>query len=326
MREFTLGANDGGQRYDRWLAKAVPLLPPSLAQKYFRRKRFKCNGKPAKADHRLQSGDRLELYLNDEFFQAPSPENAYLRINRPRFQVVYEDQHILLADKPAGLLSHADEEGDPNSLLTHIQAYLYQTKAWQPQEELSFAPALCNRIDRNTSGIVIAAKTAPALRAMNEKIKLHQTQKEYLAILQGTPRPPEGKLSHFLLRDLNKKQVSVYDRPCPGGKSAHTLYRVLAQNQGLSLVHCQLLTGRTHQIRAQFAHIGHPLLGDGKYGNLKDSKAYGRSGQALCAYRLHFPKTQEEGPLSYLEGRSFQVAEVDFLLQFFPDFAQNLAP
>lgn len=327
MKEFHIQENDKGQRYDRWLAKAVPLLPAPLAQKYFRLKRFKCNGKAVKGDYRLKLGDQCQLYINDEFFDTPSLENAYLSITKPKVVVVYEDEHILIVDKPAGLVVHSDENGETQNLLSHIQAYLYLNKEWQPRSSYAFSPALCNRIDRNTSGLVIAAKTAVGLRAMNDKIKDRDLTKEYIAIIHGELDKPQGKLEHYLLRDKTKKQVYVYDGPTGGAKTAITHYDVLATGRGLSLVRCTLITGRTHQIRAQFAHIGHPLLGDGKYGNLKADKPYGRKYQALCSYRLRFPvwslpdePTEEDFALMNLQGSHIQVETVDFVSEFFPDY------
>lgn len=319
MKEFTIKNNDQGQRCDRFLQKTIPLLPSPLMQKYFRLKRMKCNGKAVKGDYRLKEGDVLSLYINDEFFAAYSPDTAYLSIVTPKVSLVYEDENILLLNKPAGLVVHHDENGEPNNLLSHLQAYLYQKKEWKPREELSFAPALCNRIDRNTSGIVIAAKNAEALRVMNEKIKARQVKKEYLAIVHGELPKSQGKLEHFLLRDTQKKQVYVYDQPTGGAKTATTHYDVLGVHRGLSLLRCELHTGRTHQIRAQFAHIGHALLGDGKYGDQDKDRHYGKKGQALCSYRLSFPFSEEDCSLSYLTGKHFQLDSVDFVEEYFPD-------
>ena len=149
MREFTVGQNDAGQRLDRWLAKTLPLLPAPLAQKYIRIKRVKLNGKGAKRDTRLVKGDLLQLYINDEFFDTPTPENAFLSVFKPQLDIVYEDENLLLVNKRPGLVVHPDEHERVNTLITHIQAYLYQKKEWSPYWENSFAPALCNRIDRN---------------------------------------------------------------------------------------------------------------------------------------------------------------------------------
>lgn len=321
MREFTVGKNDAGQRLDRWLSKTVPLLPASLMQKYIRLKRVKCNGKGVSRDTRLQAGDLLQLYINDEFFETPTEENAYLTIATPRLDILYEDEHLLLVNKPAGMVVHADETGTSNTLINHVLAYLYQKREWRPREENSFVPALCNRIDRNTSGIVIAAKTAEALRVMNQKIRDRELEKRYLCVAVGTLPPRNGRLESVLLRDERKKQVSVYHRPVPGGRTAVTEYRTLAVKNGLSLVECELLTGRTHQIRAQLADAGCPLLGDGKYGSERVNRQYGRRTQALCSWSLTFRFTTNAGALEYLNGHTWRVQSVDFLPAYFPDFS-----
>ncbi len=317
MKEFTIGANDAGQRLDRFLAKAVPLLPASLAQKYIRLKRIKCNGKRIDRDTRLNAGDVLQLYINDEFFDKPREDNAFLTVATPKLNIVYEDDHILLVDKRPGLAVHPHDGAEyGRTLIDHIQAYLYQKKEWRPREENAFTPALCNRIDRNTGGIVIAAKTAEALRVMNQKIKDRELDKRYLAIVEGTPKPTEGSLKGYLFKDAKKNRVFVTDTPQSGSKSCQTNYRCLASKNGLTLVECELITGRTHQIRAQFAHAGHPLLGDGKYGKL--DKRFDRNYQALYSYKLTFAFSTEAGPLEHLNGKSFQVDKVDFVEEYFP--------
>ena len=315
LKEFTIGPNDAGQRLDRWLAKAVPLLPVPLAQKYIRLKRVKRNGKGVKQDVRLEQGDVLQLYINDEFFDVPSPDNAFLRVDRPRLDILYEDKHILLLNKRPGQVVHPDDKEQINTLITHIQAYLYQKKEWSPWRENAFSPALCNRIDRNTGGIVIAAKTAEALRVMNRKIRDRELQKLYLCVIHGEMTPREGQLKGYILKDGDRAQVRVYDAPVPGGKTAVTLYRTLKTREGLSLVECDLITGRTHQIRAQFAAAGHPLLGDGKYGRERDSRKF----QALYSYKLRFQFTTDAGELEYLNGREWTVENVDFVAEYFPD-------
>ena len=319
MKEFTIGPNDAGQRLDRFLAKAVPLLPASLAQKYIRIKRIKCNGKRIERDARLQNGDVLQLYINDEFFDKPRQDNAYLTVASPKLTIVYEDAHILLVDKRPGLAVHPHDGAEyGRTLIDHIQSYLYQKGDWKPRGENAFTPALCNRIDRNTGGIVIAAKTAMALRVMNQKIKDREMDKRYLAIVEGTPKPREGSLKGYLFKDAQKNRVYVTDTPKPGAKSCQTNYKTLASRSGLSLVECELITGRTHQIRAQFAHAGHPLLGDGKYGKL--DKRYDRNYQALYSYKLSFAFTTDAEELDYLNGKTFQVSKVDFVEEYFPDY------
>ena len=317
MKEITITANDAGQRLDRFLAKAIPLLPASLAQKYIRIKRIKCNGARAERDTRLKAGDVLQLYINDEFFDKPRADNAYLTVAAPKLNIVYEDGNILLVDKRPGLAVHPHDGAEyGRTLIDHIQAYLYQKREWNPRVENSFTPALCNRIDRNTGGIVIAAKTAEALRVMNQKIKDREIDKRYLAIVEGTPKPREGVLKGYLFKDAKKNRVFVTDTPQPGSKTCQTNYTTLASTRELSLVECELITGRTHQIRAQFAHAGHPLLGDGKYGKL--DKRFDRSYQALYSYKLTLRFTTEAGSLAYLDGKSFQVQTVDFVDTYFP--------
>ena len=319
MREFTIGKNDAGQRLDRFVAKNLPLLPPALLQKYIRLKRIKVNGKGSKRDVRLETGDILQLYINDEFFDKPNEENLFLTVFKPQLNIVYEDENLLLVDKRPGMSVHADETEKVNTLINHIQAYLYQKREWNPKWENAFAPALCNRIDRNTGGIVIAAKNAETLRVMNQKIRDREVEKSYLCIALGTLSPAEGKLEGFLLKDEAKKQVSVHKRPVEGGRTAVTLYRTLAKKGGLSLVECRLITGRTHQIRAQLAAAGHPLLGDGKYGRERENKKFGRTGgQALYSYKLAFHFTTDAGCLSDLNGRVWTVEQVDFVDQYFP--------
>ena len=316
VKELTIGRNDAGQRLDRFLAKAVPLLPASLAQKYIRLKRIKLAGRRVSRDTRLSEGDVLQLYINDEFFDTPSPENAYLTVSTPKLDIVYEDENILLVDKRPGLAVHPHDGAEyGRTLIDHIQAYLYAKREWRPREENAFTPALCNRIDRNTGGIVVAAKNAETLRILNQKIKDREIDKRYLAIVEGTPKPQEGVLKGYLFKDAVKNRVFVTDTPQTGSKTCETRYQVLKSRNGLSLVECELITGRTHQIRAQFAHAGHPLLGDGKYG--KPDKRYARSYQALYSYKLTFRFTTDAGMLSYLNGRQFEVKKVDFVEEYF---------
>ena len=317
MKEITIGKNDAGQRLDRFVGKAVPLLPESLLQKYIRLKRIKVNSKGAKRDTRLCEGDVLSLYINDEFFEKPREENSYLKVGTPKLTVVYEDENILLADKKPGVLCHSAGQWDYNTLIANIQAYLAQKGEWQPKAENSFAPALCNRIDRNTGGIVIAAKNAESLRILNDKIKDREIEKFYLCAVTGTPKPSSGRLENYLFKDAKKNQVYVKDKTMPGAKPAATEYRVICTKGRLSLVECRLLTGRTHQIRVQMAHAGWPLLGDGKYGRERVNREYGEKGQALYSYRLRFDFPTDAGILNYLRGREFAVESVDFAEKYF---------
>lgn len=311
MKTLTVGKNDAGQRLDRFIQKAVPLIPESLMQKYIRLKRIKLNGKGAKRDVRLCEGDLLSLYINDEFFEKLTEDNAYLRISTPRLDIVYEDENIILCDKKPGVLCHSAGEWDVNTLISNIKAYLYQKGEWKPREENSFAPALANRIDRNTGGIVIAAKNAEALRILDEKIREREIDKRYLAAVHGVMEPKSGTLKGYIFKDSKNNRVFVYDTEKKGAKTAVTKYRTLAVKGGDSLVECELLTGRTHQIRAQFSHAGHPLLGDGKYGRDRD-----REGQQLYSYKLVFSFRTDAGSLNYLLNKEFS-AETPNFAKFF---------
>ncbi len=319
MREFLVGKNDAGQRLDRFASKAAPALPSSLLQKYLRRKDIKVNSRPAPGDTRLAEGDVVRLYIPEEFFEGSGGRGDDWRaVGTPELSVAYEDENILVADKKPGMLCHAAEGWNAATLLANIQAYLRQKGEWDPRQENSFAPALCNRIDRNTSGLVIAAKNAAALRIMDEKIRNREIEKSYLCAVLGRPRPAEGRLENYLFKDAKKNQVYVYDVPRSGARTAVTDYRTLASRGGLSLVECRLITGRTHQIRAQLAHALCPLLGDGKYGFERKNREYGERRQALCSYRLRFAFTGDAGELAYLNGLAVTARPPDFVEKYFP--------
>ena len=317
MKSFTITKNDAGQRLDRFIAKTVPLLPASLSQKYIRLKRIKVNGQRAQRDTRLSAGDLVEMYVNDEFFDTPKEENAYLTVTTPKLSIVYEDENILLVDKKPGMAVHPHDGAEyGRTLIDHIQAYLYAKGEWKPRQEHAFAPALCNRIDRNTGGIVIAAKNAEALRIMNQKIKDRELDKRYLAVIHGTMKPETGELRGYLFKDAKKNRVYVTKQSQPVSKTCITKYKTLKKRRDLSLVECELITGRTHQIRAQFSAAGHPLLGDGKYG--KAETKYDRKYQALYSYKLTFSFETDAGILEPLRGKTFQVEQVDFVAEYFP--------
>lgn len=320
MKEFTIGKNDAGQRLDRFAGKAAPLLPSSLTQKYIRLKRIKVNGKGAKRDTKLIVGDIVQMYVNDEFFELPNDDNAYLKVSAPDLDIIYEDENIILVNKEAGVLCHSDGTWSYNTLIARLQAYLYAKHEWRPKEENSFAPALCNRIDRNTQGIVIAAKNAEALRILNDKIKNREIDKYYLTVVCGKPTPVSGRIENYLFKDAKKNQVFIKKSPEPGAKTAITEYKTLSAKGRLSLVECLLLTGRTHQIRVHMASKGAPLLGDGKYGSEKLNRQYGEKGQLLCSYRLKFSFTTESGILEYLNGKDFKVTKIEFVEKYFPEY------
>lgn len=315
MREIRIGKNDAGQRVDHFLMKALPALPPSLRQKYLRLKRIKRNGGRCHPEDRLLEGDVLALYIGDEFFERPTAEEAWRTIT-PRLTVAYEDENILIADKRAGMLVHSDDSGDENTLINHIKAYLYEKGEWDPSCEQSFVPALANRIDRNTCGLVLAAKNAESLRILNEKIRNREIRKYYYCLIHGTMSPANGRLDAYLERDFAKKIVRIRQEKNAETRSAATVYRTLAVKDGLSLLECELLTGRTHQIRAQFAAAGHPLLGDGKYGTNEQNRGWRQRFQALQSHRIVFDFKTDAGILAYLQGACIEAGDADFLRAF----------
>ncbi|MCL2368687.1 MAG: RluA family pseudouridine synthase [Oscillospiraceae bacterium] len=306
MREMIVSTNDAGQRLDRFLQKAVPLLPGALAQKYIRTKRIKVGGKRVARDYRLVEGDTVQLYVSDEFFESETGEKGRAHTVRPYegdlgLEICYEDEHVLIVVKPVGMLSHSENNSGEATLADLVKAYLQQSGAWNPAEEQSFVPALCNRLDRNTGGLVIAAKNAEALRAMNALIRERQVDKYYLLAVHGRPEPPEGRLAGYLTKDGKTNRVTISPTETGNAKAAVLEYRTLESKGSCSLVECKLITGRTHQVRVQMAAIGCPLLGDRKYGGRGDDLPH----QALWAHRIHFNFDPDTPVLGYLAGRTF---------------------
>ena len=306
MREILINENDAGQRLDKFLTKFMPKLPSAMLYKSLRKNCVRVNGKHVKdGAYKLSAGDKLSLYFKDEFFSVKAEE---IRKSNIKLNIVYEDENILLINKPAGVVAHADDRNTETTLIDSVKAYLYEKGEFNPSAEHSFSPALCNRLDRNTQGIIIAAKNAAALRAVNEKIRERQIQKLYLCVADGKFEKKTDILSSYLTR--HEKMVSVSDTISENSKLIKTKYTVLAENETSSLVEVELMTGRTHQIRAQLAAIGHPLAGDAKYG----SKTAG--GYKLCSYKLRFEFPSDGGILDYITGREFSIS-VNFAKKFF---------
>ncbi len=318
MREIIIQENDSGQRLDKFLSKRFKNMPTALMYKYIRTKYIKLNGKRCAIADRLQTGDVLTLYIKDEFFEET--EDVYDFLKAPvKLDIIYEDENLLLLNKKPGLLVHPDDTYHFDSLIARVQHYLYDKGAYDPKAENSFAPALVNRIDRNTGGIVIAAKNAETLRILNQKLKDREVEKTYLCIAVGLMEPKEALLTAYLEKNEQQNRVYISRKPTPNGKTIRTRYRVLAERDRFTLAEVDLLTGRTHQIRAHFASIGHPLLGDGKYGKNEINRKMGYQYQALYSYKLRFCFTTDGGILQYLNGKTFTAPEVWFTSYFRPE-------
>ena len=320
MKSFTIEKNDADQRLDKYLTKSLPNLPKALMYKYIRIKRIKVNGKRAEISTRLQVGDCIDLYINDEFFEKSETRYDFMSASK-NIDILYEDENILLLNKKVGLLSHPDDTEYIDTLITRVKRYLFEKGEYKPDDEASFTPSLVNRIDRNTCGIVIAAKNAASLRILNQKMKDRELHKLYLCVVHGEPKPKEATLEGYLTKDENKNKVFISRKPSDGAKTIKTRYRVLDTRNGLSLLEVDLLTGRTHQIRAHLASVGYPILGDGKYGTNKLNKESGLKKQCLCSYKLIFDFTTDAGELSYLDGKSFQIDDIWFRDEFYRDNA-----
>ena len=316
MKSFIINKNDADQRLDKFISKTVPLLPKTLMYKYIRIKRIKVNGKRAEISTRLNLGDVVDMYINDEFFEKAPEKYDFLKASK-NLNIIYEDENIILCDKKAGVLSHPDDNEYIDTLIGRIKRYLYEKGEYKPDDEHSFTPSLVNRIDRNTGGIVIAAKNAETLRILNQKMKDRELHKFYLCIVHGELEQKSGTLSGYLVKDESKNKVSVSKKKTENSKEIRTKYKVLDCDGTLSLVEVELLTGRTHQIRAHFASIGHPLLGDGKYGTNAQNKKYGYKKQFLYSYKLVFDFTTDAGILDYLNHREFAVDDVWFKEEFY---------
>lgn len=293
MRSFTLNADDAGQRLDKYILKITD-MPRSLIYKYIRTGHIKVNKKKKDASYFLAEGDVVALFIDESFFK--SEKNTFL--THP-LDIVYESYDIIAVNKPSGMKSQPDRPGD-GALSEYIKGYLFSKGEYLPEGGHSFSPSLCNRLDVNTSGIVLAAKNAESLRILNEKIKNKEIGKYYHCIVCGTPREESGILEGYILKDHAKNKSVIKKNECPGSKYVKTGYRVIRSSGGRSLIDITLYTGRSHQIRAHMASVGCPIEGDFKYGG-------GEGTQKLCAYKLVFNFSDSGGRLSYLKGKTLEI-------------------
>lgn len=314
MREFIISENDANQRVDRFLNKACPLLPSSLLYKYIRNKKIKVNKKRCTISQRLIAGDCVQCYIKEEFFETSPEEYDFLAVPAT-LDVVYEDEHILVAYKPENMLVQKDRSGIQDNMNDRLLHYLYKQHSYDPKCEQSFTPAFAHRLDRNTEGILLAGKNAAALRCLNEKIKAHEIEKYYLALVEGSIQPKEKDLFFYYNKDTLHNKARLSETANKNAKQVHTHYRLIKQVKNNSLCEVQLFTGKSHQIRASFAMLKHPLVGDRKYGaRLNSAFAH----QALCAYKLRFAFKDENCCLSYLTNQEIVLTHGKLL-----DYLQN---
>lgn len=316
MKTVTIGANDADQRLDKFLTKSYPNLPQSMLYKSIRKKDIKIDGKRCEISTRLKEGNVITMYLKDEFFEKSGYEYDFLKAPED-INILFEDENIMILDKKPGLIVHPDENYHFDSLIARVQHVLYKRGEYNPDAENAFAPALINRIDRNTGGIVMAAKNAETLRIMNEKIRLREIDKFYLCIVNGKMPKAEDTLKAYLEKNNAQNRVYVHKNPRENMKTILTKYKVLEEKRYFSLLEIELLTGRTHQIRAHMAFEGHPLAGDGKYGSNEINKRIKMPYQALYSYKLHLDFKTDAGILNNLNGKTFKAKNIWFMNEFY---------
>lgn len=304
MRTILISEMQTGKKIDKIIKETFPQMPISALFKAFRKKDIKVNGNRVKDDYIVTSGDKVEIFIVDEILDgAPLEQESRLTKN---FSVVYEDKNILLVNKDQGLPVHPDKEQTTNTLIDQVQNYLREKGDYNPQLPTAFAPALCHRLDRNTAGLVLIAKNDESLRVLLSIIKSREIKKFYQCLVSGKMEKNQAELKAFLFKQEKKSRVFVDDKKSKNSVEIITKYKVLSYENDISLLEVELVTGRTHQIRAHLAHIGHPIIGDGKYGTNAINRQYGAKHQELCAYKIVFD-FYDAGILNYLKGRTFEI-------------------
>ncbi|MBQ7794982.1 MAG: RluA family pseudouridine synthase [Lachnospiraceae bacterium] len=322
MQEITIGKNEAGQRLDKFLAKYMNLAPKSFFYKMMRKKNITLNGKKCEGAEKLNEGDVVKLFLSDETIEGFTEKKVQKiqKVKKQKLDVIYEDDEILLINKPSGMLSQKAKESDV-SLVEYLIDYLLDTGAVTEESMRSFRPSVCNRLDRNTSGIVACGKSLAGLQMLSEVFRDRSIHKYYQCIVVGAMRESRT-IDGWLLKDEASNKVRIFQNEVEGSLQIKTKYEPLATNGRYTLLKVTLLTGRSHQIRAHLASIGHPIIGDPKYGmgrgNASKRMSGGRPSQSaqsaeekyqirsqlLHSYRLEFPELAE--PFAYLTGKAFE--------------------
>ncbi|MGL4736280.1 MAG: RluA family pseudouridine synthase [Cellulosilyticaceae bacterium] len=306
MREITITHLEANQRLDKFLMKYMKKCPKSYIYKCMRTKKIKYNGKKPQGNEILQENDVLRLFLTEQQlaeFQEIAPINEV----PIHFSTVYEDEHILIVNKPLGLLTQKDTKTG-TSLAEEVLTYLTQNSSYDAVTAKGFTPAPCNRLDRNTAGIVLVGKNLPATQTLSEMLKTKQISKYYMSIVLGRISKPIT-LKGYHIKEQGRNEVKIVDHYVEGAKPVETRILPLQHNGRYTLIEVQLVTGKTHQIRAHLSQIGHPIIGDPKYGEASENNyfkgKYGLQYQFLCAYKVKFELCKE--PFQYLQDRVFTV-------------------
>ncbi len=306
MVSLTVPEKYNNKKLDRFLLEHFTQLSYNALYKALRTKDIRVNGVRINKNVVVKTGDRIDTYIKDEILRGIGVKKE----PRP-FDIVYEDKHLLLINKMPGIPVHPDKDCKETTLVELASHYLIEKGEYTPENPGSFAPALCHRLDRNTGGIVIMAKNPEALDVMLDRIKKRQVKKFYQCLVIGCPEPSQAELRHYLFKDAGKSLVYVSDKRRPGAAEIITLYKVLEAGEEISRLEVELVTGKTHQIRAHLAYIGHPIVGDGKYGFNRFNRKFKARHQALWAYKVVFD-FESGGVLDYLRGKAFETENIQF--------------